>query len=54
MNAYTPNGNPFLTEPADSDMVEANTKNNWLHPNDDMDDFINVEDLLTYHFWSKR
>ena len=41
MNADTLKSNPILIEPTDSDMKEANNKNNLLY----QDDFMNFEDF---------
>lgn len=45
MNTVTLKINPFITEPTDSDVEEANNENNLLDPNGGQDDFVNIEDI---------
>ena len=44
-NADTLNSNPFITEPTNSYMEEANNENNVLDPNDYWDDLLNIGDI---------
>ena len=45
VNAETMNSNSFLIEPTNSDMKDAKNENNLPYPNDNPDDFVNIDDI---------